>query len=944
MKRQLKPSAMWTVWRSVLFLSAFTVTVFPRIVHADPTGLPPEAAPVERLWDDTKATAAELYQWGPSTTPLTAASRATPWISQGPGPLLNGQVENIVPNNEVVGAIHTVAAHPTNPNILYAGAVNGGIWRTTNATAASSIWTPLTDSLPSLSIGALEFDPTDPNRLLAGIGRASSFARVGGLLTGLLLTNDGGDTWAQITHPLLLGENISGVALRGSLLLASSNAFFGVGGLFRSIDGGSNWTRVSGSNGLLNGAIFDLVGDPNEPNRFYASVQRLGLFRSNDSGATWVNISSGDATLNNVITQVGNNNTEMAVASNGRLYVAVLINGRPQYIGFTDDQGAVWTAMDLPQTPESNGDIEGLNPSGGGLGAGGQGIIHFSIRADPRQPHIVYAAGDRQDLPFPNFIGAIDFSGRLFRGDTTVPPTGQVPSPQWEHLTHRDNVAAIPGGGTASSSSPHADSREMVFDAAGDLIEVDDGGIYRRTNPQDNTGDWFSLNGNIQTTEFHDVAYDVISKIIIGGAQDTGTSEQITPGGSTWRSVSTADGGGVEVDNRSLTGMSIRYSSFQNLGGFRRRTYNSSNVLISQVFPALTVVGGGNQLVPQFYTPIKLNAINPARLIIGGANSVYESLNRGETITEIGRAITVNDSLGMEAIAYGGRREGIDNPDLLYVGSGARVFIRTAAPPAPLVQSATYPGGIVRDIALDPDDWLTTYVIDSNRVFLTNNGGTNWTEITGNLPDGDLRGIVFVPAATNSIFVGGRTGVFRMLTNIPGVWSRVGAGLPNALVFDLDYNGADDVLVAGLLGRGAWLLPNASQEVALQLVNDSVSFEPITATFKSSSDTTGCPSGFAGKFSFDAMLANISNRSLFSLVAQVAALTGDNLLQNANGGPGGVGSRLTIPKKNDFADGMLGPGEFVNVPFVICLKQIQPFEFSLDMFGVVDTGPVAFIR
>ena len=581
-------------------------------------------------------------------------------------------------------------------------------------------------------------------------------------------------------------------------------------------------TRVSGTNGLPNGAIFDLVGDPIEPNRFYVSVIRLGLFRSNDGGATWVNVSSGDASLNGVITQTANNNTEMAVASNGRVYIAVLISGRPQYIGFTDNQGAAWTAMDLPQTPESNGDIEGLNPSGGGLGAGGQGIIHFSIVADPHQPNTVYAAGDRQDSPFPNFIGAIDFSGRLFRGDTTVSRTGQVPSPQWAHLTHRNNITPIPGGGTLRSSSPHADSREMVFDAAGNLIEVDDGGIYRRTNPGNNTGDWFSINGNIQTTEFHDIAYDSVSNVLFGGAQDTGTSEQITPSSPTWRSTSTADGGGVEVDTTSLPGLSIRYSSFQNLGSFRRRTYDANNTLVSQVFPALTLVGGGNALVRQFYTPLKLNAVNPVRLIIGGTNSVYESLNRGDTISEIGSGILTNDSLGMEAIAYGGRREGVANPEVLYIGSGTDVFVRFEAAPAPLVSAIAYPGGTVRDIALNPEDWMTAYVIDTNRVFVTANGGTTWTDITGNLAEPDLRALVFVPAAPNSIFVGGRTGVFRMLTNAPGVWSRFGFGLPNAVVFDLDYDAEDNVLVAGLLGRGAWLLPNPGEE--LQLVNNLVSF------------------------------------------------------------------------------------------------------------------------
>ena len=55
------------------------------------------------------------------------------------------------------------------------------------------------------------------------------------------------------------------------------------------------------------------------------------------------------------------------------------------------------------------------------------------------------------------------------RGDTTVAPTAGVPSPQWEHLTHSDNIPGIPGGGTANGSAPHADSRHMEFDANGDV-------------------------------------------------------------------------------------------------------------------------------------------------------------------------------------------------------------------------------------------------------------------------------------------------------------------------------------------------------------------------------------------------------------------------------------------------------------------------------------------
>jgi Bacterial Ig domain len=732
-----------------------------------------------------------------------------PWTAQGPGPTRNGQVENITPNNEVDGAIHTVAAHPTDSNILYVGGVNSGIWRTGNATAASPNWTPLTDDFPSLSIGALEFDPADVNHrtLVAGIGRFSSFAGFGGPLTGILRTTDGGDNWAQIRHPSLNNQNISGIAARGATILASATG----GGLFRSTDGGINWGQVSGGNGLPNGGVFDLVGDPNNLNRFYVSVRRTGIFRSDNGGATWTNISSGNPTLNGSITNAENDNAEMAVASNGRLYVVVVVSGRAQYIGFTDSPAAgatAWTAMDLPQTRESNGEIEGIHP-------GGQGDIHLSIAVDRNDPNTVYVAGDRQDDPFPNFIGARNFSGRLFRGDTRVLPTGAVPSPQWKHLTHSNSIQQIPGGGTARGSSPHADSREMVIDAKGELIEVDDGGIYRRTSPRDNTGDWFSINGDIQTTEFHDVAYDNNSNtILIGGAQDNGTSQQITTGSKPWTLVSGGDGGDVAVDNITLaaSNQSIRYSSSQSLINFRREVYGAANNLISSVIITPTVVGGGAPLKPRFVTPVELNAIDPRRLVIGGAddNSVYESFDQGTTITEI-------NGPGANTMAYGGRSGGVDNLAVLYVGSGfptGAVFLRTTAGAA-LAPTAALPTGAgeVRDIVLDPDDWRSAYVVDDNQVFRTTNAGASWTDITGNLPGfgvGEFRTTVFIAGVSRDLLlVGTNAGVFvSFSTSGFTSWNKLGIGLPKVQVWDLDYDVVDDVLLAGTLGRGAWTMGN----------------------------------------------------------------------------------------------------------------------------------------
>ena len=67
--------------------------------------------------------------------------------------MLHGQIENVGSDDQVQGAIQTVLAHPTDPDILYIGAVNGGIWLTTDAMSPEPTWIPLTDHLPTLSIG-----------------------------------------------------------------------------------------------------------------------------------------------------------------------------------------------------------------------------------------------------------------------------------------------------------------------------------------------------------------------------------------------------------------------------------------------------------------------------------------------------------------------------------------------------------------------------------------------------------------------------------------------------------------------------------------------------------------------------------------------------------------------------------------------------------------------
>jgi hypothetical protein len=722
-----------------------------------------------------------------------------PHAVQGPGPSQNGEVDGI-PGRPVTGAVNALAAHPTDADILYLGAVNGGVWRTTDATAAEPTWVPLTDALPSLSIGrgALQLDPTDPAAatIVAGVGQSSSIGD-GGARAGLLRSTDSGATWSVLDGGgTLTGKNACGVAARGSVLLLAVNNNNGVAsdianvGIYRSTDTGATFTRVSGTAGLPLGRAFDVAADPLSLPTFYTVVRDAGaangVYKTTDTGASWTRVSTPAMAP----TFAGNAKVSVGTANN--VYVAGTSGGVLAVLYRSGDGGASWTSLDLPAPT--------IHP-------GGQGGVHLSLVASRANPNVVFVGGDRQDLPFPNDVGASGFTGRLFRIDASLPAGSQA-----QHLTHSSAVGP-PGGGTANNSAPHADSRVMVVDANGDIIEGDDGGVYRRTVPANATGIWRSLVGNLVATEFHGVAFDSNTDTVFGGTQDNGTPQQVAPGNPVWSSISTGDGGDVAIDDASTAGQSVRYSSFQFLGQFRRRTYDSAGTLLSVQAPALTVTSGP-PLSPQFYTPVEVNRRVGTRLVLGADSGTYESFNRGDTIVHVGPGTT---PINRNAIAYGGRRLEADAPDVLYVGSGDQLQVRTT-PGGPLAISA-YPGGIVTGIALNPEDWHEAYATDAAAVWRTTNGGVTWTNVTHDLPTfgpGRIRSAAFILAGPGAVMVGTDRGVYGL--KLDGTsWDAIGTGLPNAPVVELDYDIARDKLTAALLGRGAWTLTPLAPYVPVEL-------------------------------------------------------------------------------------------------------------------------------
>ena len=221
------------------------------------------------------------------TMPAVSAPR---WIEQGPGPILNGPVTVVPGNHPVAGAINGIVVSGTNPDLVYVGTVNGGIWETTNATAESPHWSPLTDRrLPGLSINSLALSPVHPAILFAGTGSTSSYNSDGSPGFGVARSTDGGRTWAVLAQDTFAGRRINSIVPTaldgGSVVLAatqrdsppgktSPTRGVGGGGVFRSTDTGDSFVRLSGngSSGLPDQGVSNLVADPGNRNRFYAAV------------------------------------------------------------------------------------------------------------------------------------------------------------------------------------------------------------------------------------------------------------------------------------------------------------------------------------------------------------------------------------------------------------------------------------------------------------------------------------------------------------------------------------------------------------------------------------------------------------------------------------------------------------------------------------------------
>ena len=230
------------------------------------------------------------------------------------------------------GRVNITLVDPKDPNTIYVGTPNGGLWRSKNS---GTTWEPLTDTLPSIGVSGIAIDPTNSNIIYISTGDEDGSDSY---TNGIYKSTNAGVTWSQLSYPFApnsdAGEILINPKDRNMLWVVGSN------GLYKTLDAGLTWTRK------ITKQCKEIRLKPNNPNTLYV-VQRDGsttsILRSVDAGENFIEI---DTFLN-----AGRTMIDVTPADSQYLYVLVAkSNNTYRGIWRSTNGGATFTARNTTTT------------------------------------------------------------------------------------------------------------------------------------------------------------------------------------------------------------------------------------------------------------------------------------------------------------------------------------------------------------------------------------------------------------------------------------------------------------------------------------------------------------------------------------------------------------------------------------------------------------------
>lgn len=699
----------------------------------------------------------------------------------------SGPVWELAGPANIGGRITDIAMHTSDLNTIYTASASGGVWKSVDA---GENWLPITDGLPSLSIGDIAIDPSDKKILYCGTGETNGG---GGSVTydgaGVFKSTDGGTSWAALGLENTGSIGRIEVDPRNSkrIFVATMGRLFANNperGLYRSDDGGLSWSKklfINDSTGVI-----DLAINPAQPDTLFAvtweRVRRLstrkyggpgcGIYRSTDGGDSWTKLAGG-------LPQSGLGRMGISIAaSSPNILYATIASESGAFLNTykSADHGNTWIPMPAQSNP----------------GYSSYGWWFGQIRAHPTDPNRIYNLGIN-----------------------------------W--------VTTANGGNSWVSigTSLHVDHHALYIHPADPLfmVEGNDGGVYT------------SKDGGISWS-FHafPIAQFYTSEIdfqnpqrLYGGTQDNGTWRTGVQDPSIWEHIWGGDGFVtlVNPNNSAAWYAEYQYGGFSGANGAGPPLFARANWNAPYVFdpgnPGIMYFGGERLFKSVTaglnWTPVSGDLSNGQL----GMNGIVFG-----TIT----AIAVSPVDGNVIWA------GTDDGNVWHTANGGTNWTKV---------STNLPRRWISRLVADLVDPSTAYVClsgfrqfdDLAHVYKTTDKGQNWTSVSGNLPDIPVNDLILDPLASGSLIVATDVGVF-ISENAGLSWSALGAGLPNVPMLDLTFHEPTRTLVVASYGRSMYRtnLPfpvgteNPGHPASFELYPNPVS-DKLMVRLKGSTSRTG---------------------------------------------------------------------------------------------------------
>ena len=730
---------------------------------------------------------------------LAPGAAQAPWVERGP--------------NNVGGRTRALAWDPNSQTgvKVWAGGVNGGLWYNTDITSANSSWNKVDDFWSNIAVTCIAFDPIDPQTIYVGTGEG--FVSGGGSAVrgaGIWKSSNGGTSWSQLASSTGFywvldivvrdeggSEGVVYAAVDGGY---HGGSFHGLtaAGIRRSTNGGASFTNVSPAvpGQTIKFIAADLeIGANNQlwagtkANSYSASDRGGGRVLSSSDGSTWtvkesVSVTNGYGRVA-IACAPSDSNTVYAIIENQNECHAIIK---------TTDYGNNWSGMNEPSDADNgipNTDF-----------TRGQAWYDLVIAVDPNDANVVIAGG-------------ID----LFRSTNGASSWSQIS--KWSNNNNLSNL---------DCSFVHADQHAIRFKpgSSSTVIFGNDGGVFYSSSisTAQNNDVIDDRNKDYNVTQYYSCAMGPASgsHYFLAGSQDNGTQRYSTAGVNSTVRVFGGDGGFcfIDQDNSSVAICSYVYNNF----------YKSTNS--GMTFPGSLIEDNNTG---KFINTADYHDDDNVLYSGKGSGTIWRvrnvtGINPGspETITVTGMS---DDASHIRCSPYSSS---------VFVGSDVgevyKVSNANGSYSVSEITGAIMPVGTVSciEIGADDDELIVTFFnYGVVSVWYTNDGGTNWSSIEGDLPNVPVRWALFNPNDRYEVIVATDLGIWTCgdISATNPSWTSSSAGLANTRVDMLQIRPSDMMVIAATHGRGLFSSDAfAAQKPAADFtVSQQVTCEPNKVTF-----------------------------------------------------------------------------------------------------------------